>query len=272
LRAEQSLREGRLADALEDLQLQVRDDPGNPKLRIFLFQIYAVTARWQRALTQLNVLRDLDAGALPMVHAYREALRCELLREEVFAGRRSPLVFGQPEPWMARMVEALRVEAEGRFPEAARLREEALEGALPSSGSIDGAPCEWIADADPRLGPLLETIVNGRYYWVPFRRLRKLALEAPSDLRDLVWQPAQITWANGGETVALVPARYPGARPEDDPELLLSRRTEWSSPAPDVFRGRGQKMLVTDRDEYPLLSARRVELANEEPAAEPGLG
>ena len=33
---------------------------------------------------------------------------------------------------------------------------------------------EWIADADDRLGPVLEAIVNGRYYWVPFERVRRI--------------------------------------------------------------------------------------------------
>ena len=39
----------------------------------------------------------------------------------------------------------------------------------------------------------------GRYYWVPWQRIRTLALEQPSDLRDYVWMPAGFTWANGGE-------------------------------------------------------------------------
>jgi type VI secretion system protein ImpE len=272
VRAEEILREGRLAEALEQLQSQVRDDPADAKLRVFLFQLLSVTAQWQRALTQLNVLRELDAASLPMVHAYGEALRCEVLREEIFAGRRSPLVFGDPEPWIARMVEALSRGAEGRHEEAARLREEALEAAEPSSGSIDARDFEWIADADPRLGPLLEVIVNGRYYWVPFRRIRRIRLEAPDDLRDLVWLPAQFTWANAGEAVGLIPSRYPGATSDADPEILLAHRTEWASPASDVYLGLGQRMLVTDRDEHPLLEAREVELANQDPGAEPSLG
>jgi type VI secretion system protein ImpE len=272
VRAEEILREGRLAEALEQLQAQVRDEPADAKLRVFLFQLLAVTAQWQRALTQLNVLRELDAASLPMAHGYAEALRCEVLREEIFSGRRSPLVFGDPEPWIARMVEALSRGAEGRHEQAAQLREEALEAAEPSSGSIDGRDFEWIADADPRLGPLLEVIVNGRYYWVPFRRIRRIRLEAPDDLRDLVWLPARFTWANAGEAVGLIPSRYPGATSEDDPEILLARRTEWASPASEVYLGLGQRMLVTDRDEHPLLEAREIELANQDPGAEPSLG
>jgi type VI secretion system protein ImpE len=255
-------------DALAQLQEQVRADPGNPELRVFLFQLLSVTAQWQRALSQLNVLRELDAASLPMVHAYREALNCEVLREEIFAGRRSPVVFGDPEPWVARMVEAARLGAEGRYEGAARLREDALEAAEPSSGTIDGVAFEWIGDADSRLGPLLEAIINGRYYWVPFHRIRRIRLEPPSDLRDLVWLPAQFTWANRGEVVGLIPSRYPGAATDDDPQILLARKTEWASPSPDFYEGLGQRILVTDRDEVPILEAREIELANEDPSAE----
>ena len=67
-----------------------------------------------------------------------------------------------------------------------------------ASGTIDGKPFEWIADADPRLGPIMEAMVDGKYYWVPFTRLSRLDIEAPADLRDQVWMPAHFTWSNGG--------------------------------------------------------------------------
>jgi type VI secretion system protein ImpE len=91
------------------------------------------------------------------------------------------------------------------------LREQALEAAPASSGRIDGEPFAWIADADGRLGPMLEIILDGRYSWVPFQHLRRWFWRSRSDLRDLVWAPAHITWANGGEAVAFVPSRYPGS-------------------------------------------------------------
>ncbi|MFZ1860706.1 MAG: tetratricopeptide repeat protein, partial [Candidatus Competibacter sp.] len=111
MQAEQSLREGRLQDALTELQAQVRKEPANPRYRIFLFQLLAVRGQWERALNQLNVVGEMDATSLPMVQTYREAIRCELLRAEVFAGRRSPLVFGDPEPWVALLLDALRLTA-----------------------------------------------------------------------------------------------------------------------------------------------------------------
>jgi type VI secretion system protein ImpE len=258
--AEQSLRDGDLAATLHDLQDQVRSSPADPKLRVFLFQLLSVLGQWERALKQLQVAGELDAGTLAMVQTYREALRCEVLRSEVFAGRRSPLVFGDPEPWLAHLLEALRLTAQGQHAAAERLREQAFEGAPASAGEMDGVGFTWIADADPRLGPVLEAVVNGRYYWIPFARIREIRLEEPSDLRDLVWTPAWFCWANGGEAAGLIPTRYPGTEADADDRVRLARRTEWvEQTAASVF-GRGQRMLATDVADAPLLEVRSIRL------------
>lgn len=264
--AEQHLKDGDLGKALAALQQAVRGDPGNAKLRIFLFQLLAVLGQWDRALNQLAVAGELDAGALAMVQTYREALRCEALRAQVFAGRRSPLLFGDPEPWLALLIEALRLGADGQYAQAQALREEAFEAAPTTSGEADDTRFSWVADADPRLGPVLEAIVNGRYYWVPFHRIAEIRIEEPADLRDVVWTPAAFRWANGGESVGLIPTRYSGSEASADPRIVLARRTEWAQEA-GQYAGLGQRMLATDAGEHPLMALRSVVLDAPESAA-----
>ncbi|MGH8502221.1 MAG: type VI secretion system accessory protein TagJ [Gammaproteobacteria bacterium] len=260
LLAEQSLREGDLRGALTQLQTLVRNDPSNASYRVFLFQLLAVTGDWERALTQLNVAADLDGKALAMAQTYREALRCEALRAEIFAGQHTPLVFGDPEHWVALMIQAQHLTAQARYAQAQTLREEAFELAPTTRGVVEDQPFEWIADADPRLGPMLEAIVNGRYYWVPFHRIRSLRIEAPADLRDVVWTPAQFTWVNGGETVGLIPTRYPDSHLSEDDAVRLARKTDWRTPFADLSIGIGQRMLATDAGEYALMDIRHIEL------------
>jgi type VI secretion system protein ImpE len=69
--------------------------------------------------------------------------------------------------------------------------------------------------------------------------------------------PAQFTWANGGESVGLIPARYPGTTRSTDPLLQLGRRTEWQEVA-GVTVGLGQRMLATDAGEFALLDVRQI--------------
>ena len=58
--AEDSLNQGNLTQALAELQDQIKKEPSNPKLRVFLFQLLAVSGQWERALVQLKVLGGLD--------------------------------------------------------------------------------------------------------------------------------------------------------------------------------------------------------------------
>jgi len=264
-----SLRVGKLQESLGQLQDEVRRHPADSKQRIFLFQLLSVMGQWDRAMTQLGVLAEMDDSALAMVQTYREVLQCESLRREVFEGRRTPVVIGEPEQWVALLIEALRLGGEGRAEESQAVRSRAFELALPTSGAIDGQRFEWIADSDPRLGPVLELVVNGRYSWVPFSRIRRLVLEEPSDLRDLVWLPAHVTWTNGGEAVAFVPVRYPGSEKSQDDAIALARKTEWADQGSDLYFGLGQRMFVTDAGEHPVLEVRHIDLGAEPaPAAE----
>jgi type VI secretion system protein ImpE len=256
---EQALRAGDLEAALSELTGRVRKAPADARQRVFLFQLLAVLGQWERALNQLNVAGELDAGSLAMVHTYRDAVRCEALRAEVFAGRRAPLLLGEPKDWMAWLLEAARLSAQDATPEALEqaraLRERAFEAAPATAGCIEGESADgpfterfaWIADADSRLGPMLEAMLNGGYYWIPFSRIRSLHFEAPTDLRDLVWLPAHVTWVNGGEGVLLVPSRYPGSESSPDGRIRLGRLTEWQDRGADLYTGLGQRLFSTDR-------------------------
>jgi type VI secretion system protein ImpE len=208
-----------------------------------------------------------------MVRTYQEVLRCEILRRGVFAGDRTPLMLGDPEPWMAQLVEALRISAQGDPGASQRLRDQAFDLAPVTAGTMTYAdqsvgeearsevPFEWLADADSRLGPLLEVIMNGRYYWVPFQRIKAIDITAPEDLRDLVWLPAKFQWANLGQAVGMIPTRYPGSETSQDSQLRLARRTEWHEVAAGVYAGVGQRVFATDQSEYALMNVRRIEIA-----------
>jgi type VI secretion system protein ImpE len=263
--AEAKLRAGDLSGCLDDLQGDVRRDPGNLRLRVFLAQLLMVTGEWDRAVTQLSLVGEMDASALPMVHTYGSAMQCERLRRSVFRGERSPLVFGDPEPWIAALIEALALLGQGRTEQANSLRQQALEAAPTTAGTVNGTQFDWIADADSRLGPVLELVLNGSYYWLPVHRVRRITIEAPADLRDFVWLPAQFTWENGGEAMGLIPTRYVDSEDAADDALRLARKTEWRPIGEEAFSGIGQRVLATSAVEVPLLEVR--ELVLEAPGA-----
>jgi type VI secretion system protein ImpE len=252
---------GRLEEGLSALQTEIRNKPEDTRLRIFLFQLNCVLGRLDKALTQLQVIASLNAETMLLAQIFRPVIACEMLRREVFAGKRTPLIFGEPMEWMGSLIQANELLARGEFAAAADSRGKAFEAAPASSGKINGEAFEWIADVDSRLGPVLEAFIDGKYYWVPFSRIQKIETEKPSDLRDLVWLAAQFTWTNGGAAPGHIPARYPGTEDSADGPLRLVRTTEWQEKPGETNLGLGQRVLATDANEYPLLGCRSIEMA-----------
>ncbi len=250
-----------LEEELAELQARIRADAANPALRVHLFQLLCVLGRWERALAQLQLCAQMDAKAIPMAQTYREAIRAELFRGEVFAGRRQPSVLGQPPAWIGSLLEALRLEAEAEPGKGRALRAQALEAAEPVAFTVDGTMVEWLCDGDSRLGPVLEVLANGQYYWLPLESLSALQIEAPTDMRDLVWATGEITLPNEGRLPVLIPARYPGTETVeagDGDSLRRSRSTRWVEMGEEQWSGLGQRVLISDVGEHPLLDIRSI--------------
>ncbi|TMM54129.1 type VI secretion system accessory protein TagJ [Sulfitobacter sabulilitoris] len=254
------LKSGDLAGALGALQAQVRADASDPKLRIFLFQLLCVLGDWNRAITQLKLSAELEPLAIPMAQTYREAIICEVYRGKVFAGEKDPLIFGEPLEWVALMIEANRALAQGNAAHAADLRARAFDQVPDQGGAINGDRFDWIADADMRLGPLLEIIVNGRYFWMPFSAIDTLTADPPEDLRDAVWTAANLKLRNGGECVALIPTRYVGTDTSLDHAAMLSRTTTWADAGADTHVGTGQRLLTTGDADVAIMDLRSLQM------------
>lgn len=270
--ARQLLADGDPRGALEALKQEVRKAPRDARLRTFLFQMFCVFGEWDRALSQLTVSAELDPLGLPMAETYRTLIRCEGVREGVFAGRRTPTVFGHPLPWLPLLIEANRLLASGAFSAATDLRDQAFEAAETLPGTLDGTPFEWIADADPRLGPVLEAVIDGTYYWVPLQHVSAMSVEPPADLRDQVWLPVELTWTNGGQAIAFVPTRYPGSATATDQMLAVGRRTEWvthGGPEDGWSLGLGQRMLATGDAEVAVMDVRELRIGPQASDATP---
>jgi type VI secretion system protein ImpE len=255
---DQLLRAADPAAALAALTEQVRAQPANLELRVFLAQLLCLLGQWERALGQLNAAAAIDASAIPMKQVYGDAVHCEGLRTAVFAGERAPMVLGQPDEWLALLIESLHRRGRGEHEVAESLRLRAFDDAPAGAGRINGQPFEWLADADMRIGPVLETYISGRYYWTPFTRLARVKIDPPEDLRDCVWMPAHLELRNGDQTLALIPTRYEGTETSVDGALQLARKTDWRELAPQVWAGSGQRVLCSDVGDFALMDVREI--------------
>jgi type VI secretion system protein ImpE len=262
-KVQEPMRSDRVAEEVSAIQARVRAFPDDSQAREKLFHLYCVTGQWDRAKTQLRTLSDLNKGVRKLAPLYDTLLQAESQRQAVLAGKAKPTIFGEPEEWIAWQVRILELLSRNEGASAAELRDKAWGAAPNSPGSIDGEAFDWIADADGRLGPVLEAIVDGLYYWVPFIRIQSITMEQPKTLGDLVWARAVFQWRGGVGATGFIPVRYSGSETSGDGDIQLARKTEWIERPDGWTFGSGQRLFITSRGDkdYALLDARRIEFS-----------
>lgn len=239
---------------ISQVQGLIRANPAKVEHRIHLAQLLMVAGKWEPCLQQLQITAQLDPKATAMAQTYRALIQAEICREQTFKGQRDPLGFGETAHWQDLLAEALIARANNQIQLADKFQQQAFDLAPCNTFSINGNEANWIADGDSRLGPICEVFINGGYYWLPFTQIKQLTLEQPKDLRDLVWIPAKFILTDFSQHFGFLPSRYALSYQAGKDQLALSTLTEWAPLSEQSWAGIGQKMLVTDSAEYPLLS------------------
>lgn len=258
MNVEKYIETGNLKAALEEIENAILAEPGRADLRLVLFQLLSIMGDWDRALVQLNEVAVLNQDATVLIRIYRELLLCEAFRAEVFTGEREPLLFGESNDWLATLIRSIQHTEAGNGAQASELVMEAVENAVPRSGTINDEPFSWFSDADMRLGPVFEIILEGKYYWVPISNIAEISFSEPENLHNLVWLPVQVQWVNDESSTAHMPTRYPGPATVQDVQSALARKTEWTDIGGGFYTGSGQRMFTTENAEYSLLQTRRI--------------
>ena len=228
MNAKELFHAGRLDDAIQALIAELKNDPGNDRQRTFLFELLCFTGAYDRAEKQLDVLaqsgnKNAELGTL----LYRGAMAAERTRQAMFTDR--------------------------TFPESSE--------AETVSGTIEDRKFVWISDADPRIGPKLEVFAAGAYMWIPFAKIESIEIPQPRRLRDLLWTPAVVRTGPEFEDKdlgeVLLPAMYPLSSKNADDAIRLGRSTIWEESAAGAIP-LGQKVLIVDDEEVPLLQIRHL--------------
>jgi type VI secretion system protein ImpE len=229
---------GRLDEAIEVLGGALRDNPGDIQRRTFLFELLCFSGEYDRAEKQLDLLargsKEAELGTL----LYRSALHAERTRREMFLT--------------------------GPLP----------KGELPTrrvAGSLNGEAFQDLRDADPRIGARLELFAAGQYTWLPFEHIESISLNPPKRLRDLLWAPAVVRLAASAREMELgemlLPVLTPGASRHPDPAVRLGHVTEWEELDGEREVPVGQKIMLADDREIPILDLRELVITSISDAA-----
>jgi type VI secretion system protein ImpE len=133
------------------------------------------------------------------------------------------------------------------------------------SGTLNGKPFASLVDADPRIGARLEVFAAGQYMWLPLEHVASVRMQSPKRLRDLLWAPAIVrpseSFAGLEIGEALLPVIAPLTWQHDDGAVRLGRVTEWCEDEDGDQVPVGQKLLLVDGEEFPILELRELEIA-----------
>ncbi len=233
---------GELGQAIKALGEELRSQPLDAKRRTFLFELLCFAGEYDRAEKQLDVLADQNPKASMGILMYRSALHAERTRREMFQ--------------------------KGEFPA------QDVQNAATGGGSFNGEPFETLADADERIGDHLEVFIAGGYTWIPTKYVQRLEIEPPATLRDLLWARARIEASPAfrlqdlGEV--LLPVISPLSYLSSDDSVRLGRMSVWEDSPDGGEKLLGQKMLLVDGEEIPILEARSIVWNSGEAEAEEG--
>jgi type VI secretion system protein ImpE len=226
---------GKLNEAIQAVGAELRDDPANARKRIFLFELLCFAGEYDRAEKHLDVLAQAGPDAATGCLLYRAALIAERSRCDLFAKKEYP-----------------------PLPADAAIR-----------GTWNGKPFESLEDADPRIGPRIEIFAAGQYMWLPLAHVASIEIPEPKRLRDLLWSPSLVRTGKAfkGQELGevLSPVLSPFSFRHADDAVKLGRVTVWEEHE-DGAVPFGQKMMVVDGEDVPVLELRRLELADPEAA------
>jgi type VI secretion system protein ImpE len=139
------------------------------------------------------------------------------------------------------------------------------------SGTWNGQPFESIEDGDPRVGPRLEIYACGQCMWLPLAHVASVRMEPPKRLRDLLWAPVKVLTGDAfkgtelGEV--LLPALFPLSSRHPDDAVKLGRATVWAEEEGEPVPY-GQKTMLVDGEEMPILELRDLEITQPEAVPE----
>lgn len=230
---------GQLDEAVRALASELRNDPTDTKRRTFLFELLCFTGEYDRAEKQLDILADAGKEAAMGTLLYRSALQGARTRRDMFEKKTFPLA--------------------------------PLSDVRGSEGTLNGQAFGSIEDGDPRIGAHLEVFAAGAYLWLPFEHIASVRMEPPKRLRDTIWIPAILQTGpkckglDLGEV--LLPALTPLVWKHPQNSVRLGRETVWEEADGETVPA-GQKLLLVDGEEIPILEVRNLLFAASSAAAE----
>ena len=250
-------RAGRLADALAAANTQVRKKPSDLGSRVLLAELLLFSGNLERADVILDAAAQLEPSTALVVSEFRQLLRAETARRQLYRDGRIPEVLDALEPSGEASLKALIALREGDLAAAAAAAAEAEALRPRVQGTANGEAFDDFRDADDLSPGYIETLTTtGKYFWIPVARIESMAFHAPKRPRDLAWRRCTMSVRSGPDGEVYIPAIYFGGD-EVDEAHRLGRATSWKEEE-GLVRGIGQRVFLAGEDDLTIMQLEDV--------------
>jgi type VI secretion system protein ImpE len=255
---------GHLKDAIAAATAGVKRNPADLGARVLLAELLAFAGNAERADVILDAASDIDPGAAVTVAEFRQLLRAEVARRQLFRDGRVPEFIGEPSTWQRHALAALVALREGNNAEAARLSAEAEGSRVVVHGKHGEHAFQDLRDADDLLAGTFEVLTTtGKYFWIPVERVTSLEFHPPKRPRDLLWRRATMSVADGPDGDVYIPATYAAPDQAADDSLLLGRSTDWTGPEGGPVRGLGMRTFLVGEEAATIMELTGLEIGQD---------
>lgn len=260
LQAADLFRAGKLADAVAAATAAVKQAPTDLGRRVLLAELLLFSGNLERADVILDAAGQLDPSAMMVVSEFRQLLRAETARRQLYRDGRVPEFLGEPEPWERAALAAFVSWRAGDFAAAKASAEEAESLRPASSGTCNGTAFDDFRDADDMLPGFIETLTTtGKYYWIPVSRIETMTFHAPKRPRDLVWRRCSMSVNAGPDGDVYIPVTYFAETDATDDAHRLGHLTSWSDEDAGPVRGSGQRVFLVGEEAAGIMDLTEIE-------------
>ena len=257
--AKELLQQGELTAAIDQIISEVKARPTDTSARIFLFELLCFAGELDRAEKQLNVIATQSTSAELGVLAYRNCLKAERERRQLWKDGTPPHFLSEPPPYVDLQLDAIKKTIAGDFAAARELLDQA-EAQRPDSLCLcDGEEIYDWRDLDDFTASVLEVIVKDEFVWLPIEQIRTLTIAAPETLRDLLFVPVQVETVDGTLGQFFAFTLYAGSGVSPDNLIRLGRKTEWNPLSEDLAHGTGLKIWMLGDDDKTIFEVKKIE-------------
>jgi type VI secretion system protein ImpE len=255
----QLLDEGKLQAAIEALTGEVKANPTDIQRRTFLFELLCFAGDYDRAERQLDVVGHQSASAEIGVQVYRDNLKAERARARLLSDGLQPHFLTEPPAYVDLLLEGINRLREQHVSEARAALDRAEEERPALTGRLNGRPFFDFRDYNDILGAVVELFIKDHYTWLPLEQVRRIEINAPRQLRDLLWASARVETADGIIGEVFLPTIYPGSSDHPNDQVKLGRMTDWTALSEELCLGSGLRLYLMGEEEKAILEVRAIE-------------